>query len=386
MQPLSATTSASPSIATPASPARVAGPTRGAQTTPAGVAANTRSSGPTDVSDSEADVLAAFRGQPHDWLDVGHSRLAYWRFGQGPDLVFVHGWPLHSATFRKLVPWLSSSFTCHLFDLPGTGQTVSNEGAPVDIHSHATTVRSAIDLLRLERYALLAHDSGGLIARMVAADDERVTALVLGNTEIPDHTPLLVVLFALLAKRRGGSDLLGRMLGVRSLRRSFLAFGGCFDDLDQIEGAFHEFFVEPLISSPERARGQMGLLKTIDSHTVAGLAQVHARLRAPSLLIWGAGGPVFPARQSAAYARAIRRRRRALRHRRRQALRPRGTPARVCQSCKAVFAAGVCRRRAQPRRSIGAMRGRGVGDGVRQSSRSLPAASSVQSVAFHSNQ
>src|SRR5262245_53887289 len=74
----------------------------------------------------ERDVIAAFRGPPRAFLDVGHSRLAYRRFGQGPDVVLVHGWPLHSATFRRLVPLLADAFTCHLFDLPGAGQTESN--------------------------------------------------------------------------------------------------------------------------------------------------------------------------------------------------------------------------------------------------------------------
>jgi hypothetical protein len=34
----------------------------------------------------------------------GHGRLTYYRFGQGPDVVMIHGWPLHSATFRSTSP------------------------------------------------------------------------------------------------------------------------------------------------------------------------------------------------------------------------------------------------------------------------------------------
>ena len=116
------------------------------------------------------DVTASFCGPPHSFLDVGHSRLAYRRFGQGPDVVFVHGWPLPSGTFRKLVPLLADAFTCHLIDLPGAGQTESGEGVPIELVAHATTLRRTIDLLGLERYALLAHDSGGFIGFELGAD------------------------------------------------------------------------------------------------------------------------------------------------------------------------------------------------------------------------
>jgi hypothetical protein len=120
---------------------------------------------------AEADFEAAFRGAPHRFLDVGHSRLAYWKFGRGPDLVFVHGWPLHAATFRRLLPYLADAFTCHLVDLPGTGQTRSTPGARIDLLAHAVTVRAAIDLLGLSRYAFVAHD----VSKLPVAANLRVT-------------------------------------------------------------------------------------------------------------------------------------------------------------------------------------------------------------------
>jgi hypothetical protein len=50
---------------------------------------------------TEATVSAKLRGAPDRMLDVGHAKLAYYRFGQGPDVVCVHGWPLHAATSPK---------------------------------------------------------------------------------------------------------------------------------------------------------------------------------------------------------------------------------------------------------------------------------------------
>jgi pimeloyl-ACP methyl ester carboxylesterase len=61
-------------------------------------------------------------------------------------------------------------------------------GAPIDFVSHAQSLRKAIDAMGISSYALLAHDSGGFVACLTAAEDPRVTALVL-STEISATRP-----------------------------------------------------------------------------------------------------------------------------------------------------------------------------------------------------
>jgi pimeloyl-[acyl-carrier protein] methyl ester esterase len=43
--------------------------------------------------------------------------------GEGPDLVMLHGWSMHSAVWHDLADALASRFTLHLVDLPGHGQS-----------------------------------------------------------------------------------------------------------------------------------------------------------------------------------------------------------------------------------------------------------------------
>ncbi len=43
--------------------------------------------------------------------------------GQGPDLVMLHGWSMHSAVWHDLAEKLAEHFTLHLVDLPGHGQS-----------------------------------------------------------------------------------------------------------------------------------------------------------------------------------------------------------------------------------------------------------------------
>jgi len=243
------------------------------------------------VPRSAREASEAFAARPRH-VDVPGGRLAYWRFGHGPDVVFVHGWPLHAATFRALVPLLAPRFTLHLFDLPGTGRTEWT--GPIGIAEHATTVRRAIDTLGLERYAFVAHDSGGAIARLVAADDPRVRGLILGNTEIPGHHPWLVKLYAIAAKTPLLATLLVSGMRAGVVRRSFLGFGGCFADPHFVDGEFGDLFVRPLTSSTRVAEGQMALAKTLDFALMDTLERVHARITAPTLCVWGPGDPFFP--------------------------------------------------------------------------------------------
>jgi len=243
---------------------------------------------------AESDAAAAFRRGPDERLDVGHSRLAYWRFGQGPDVVLLHGWPLHSATFRRLVPLLAEDFTLHLFDLPGTGKTEWDRDAPIDVVSHATTARRAIDALHLSRYALLAHDSGGAIARMVAAGDDRVSGIVMGNTEIPGHRPWLIRLMVSLQSLALTRGLLFALMQSRLVRQSSLGFRGCFTDPAYVHGEFTDLFLAPLFASKRAAYGQFALLRNLDFGALDRLVEVHARIRAPVLCVWGPDDPFFP--------------------------------------------------------------------------------------------
>lgn len=250
-------------------------------------------SAPTTDDLDEAAVTAAFARGADRHVDAGPGRLAYWRFGRGPDVVMVHGWPLHGATFRRIIPALAKRFTLHVLDLPHVGQSEWPKELPSDLESHAKALRKAVDSLGLRSFAYLAHDSGGGIARFAAAGDERVKGMVLGNTEIPAHHPWQVKVFVALGKLGLRSVLLGS-LRVRALRHGPLGFGGCFRDPSYADGPFGDIFVKPLFASRRAADGQLALARDLDFRTLDRLEGVHTRIAAPVLLVWGAEDPFFP--------------------------------------------------------------------------------------------
>jgi pimeloyl-ACP methyl ester carboxylesterase len=230
-------------------------------------------------------------GTPHARIPVSHGRLAYYRCGQGPDVVAVHGWPLHAATFRRVLPALARRFTVHLIDLPGAGATEYD--ARVTFEGSAAAIREAMDTVGLRRYALLAHDSGGVIARLVAADDPRVCGLVLMGSEMPGHHSFLLQTYLWVSKIPVLATWLMRAMQIPFLRRSRLAFGNCFTSPDYADGEFARLFTEPL-RDPNVVRGHLAILDAFTFDLVDRLVDVHARIQAPTLCVWGERDPIFP--------------------------------------------------------------------------------------------
>ena len=244
------------------------------------------------ISAQEASDL--FRRPPDQFLDVGAGEVAYRCVGTGPDVLFVHGWPVSSATFRTLLPHLCDHVTCHLIDLPGAGSSSFSADTTLTVDQHIRTVRRVVDLLALKDVAVVGHDSGGLIARHAVAADPRVRAMGLIDTEQPQGLSRRFRMF--LAGRRlpGYGAGLGWVAGRPRLRRSGLVLGDAFADRSLLDGEFDEFFLQPLHTSRERRRAAIKVLRSFDEQYVRDLAAVHQKIDVPVQLVWGSEDAFFP--------------------------------------------------------------------------------------------
>ncbi len=240
-----------------------------------------------------AEASDLFRREPDRFLDVGAGEVAYRVVGSGPDVLFVHGWPVSAATFRKLLPYLVDHVTCHLIDLPSAGSSRFDADTPMSIHQHIESVRTVVDLLELDQVAVVGHNSGGMIARHAMVGDPRLRAMGLINTEPPDPGWRFK---SFVASRRlpGLSAGLGWVAGKPRLVRSKAVFGDAFADRSLLGGEFDEFFLAPLHESPARRDAAVKLLRSFDMKHVTDLTGIHRRLDMPVQLVWGDKDPFFP--------------------------------------------------------------------------------------------
>lgn len=243
---------------------------------------------------TDADAAQLFRSPPHRLLEIDDVAVAHRVVGTGPDLLFVHGWPVSGATFRRLLPHLVDHRTCHLIDLPGAGDSVWSSGSELSLGRHITVVPRVVDRLGLEDFTVVGHDSGGLIARHALVGDPRVRSMVLIDTEHPNRPSAMFRAFVSLRHLPCVEPALGWIAGSPRVARSRLIFGGAFVDRALLGGEFAEFFLRPLHADRRRRAAAAQVLRSFDPGLVASLADVHRRIDVPVRLVWGEDDPFFP--------------------------------------------------------------------------------------------
>jgi haloalkane dehalogenase len=234
-----------------------------------------------------------FRRGPDRYVDVGEGEAAYWRVGEGPDVLFVHGWPVSGATWRCLLPHLVDHVTCHVIDFPSAGWSRFTDTTVLTVDQHVATVRRVVDVLGLDSVAVVGHDSGGLIARHAMVGDTRLRTLGLIDTE-PRDVGWRFRSFIAARRLPGVGAGLGWVAGRRRLRRNPMVFGGAFVDRSLLDGEFDEFFLRPLREDRRRRDAAVRVFRSFDMQLVHDLDEVHRRIDVPVQLVWGAHDPFFP--------------------------------------------------------------------------------------------
>lgn len=96
------------------------------------------------------------------------------RFGQGPDLVLLHGWGMNGAVWHGIVPALAARYRVHLVDLPGFGNSPLAGEAEYSLPWLAEQVAAILP----EQCHLLGWSLGGLVASQLALNHpERLHSL-----------------------------------------------------------------------------------------------------------------------------------------------------------------------------------------------------------------
>ena len=235
-----------------------------------------------------------FRSAPDDFIEVGNGAAAYRKVGSGPDVLFSHGWPVTSATYRCLLPILAEHVTCHLIDFPGAGDSRFDRTADISMAAHAEALRRTADELGLTHFGVVGQDSGGLIARLAFAGDERVHGWGLIDTEQPPKPSWRFRSFVHLRSVPGFEKILRLVVTQRQIRRNPFVLGDVFQDKNRLDGEFDEFFLRPLRDDPERLWAAGQLLRRFDLGLFPRLTALHRQIESPVQLVWGGRDPFFP--------------------------------------------------------------------------------------------
>jgi pimeloyl-ACP methyl ester carboxylesterase len=118
-----------------------------------------------------------------EFVDVGGTRLYYYAAGSrggGDPVVFLHGFPGSSHSWRQITPLMPEGRRLVVMDLMGCGRSDGPQGRPGSIATHAALVRGLLDDLAIARTALVGHGLGGAIAQALTLEQpKRISGLAL---------------------------------------------------------------------------------------------------------------------------------------------------------------------------------------------------------------
>lgn len=106
--------------------------------------------------------------------------------GQGPTVVFLHGWRLSKKTWAKVCRDLSrAGYRAIAIDLPGFGQSQLERAYNLDDYGEA--VAEILKKMGIKKYTLVGHSFGAKVALQLAASNSNVQNLVLcsANFNLP---------------------------------------------------------------------------------------------------------------------------------------------------------------------------------------------------------
>lgn len=110
---------------------------------------------------------------------VNGARLYYDSVGQGPAIIFHHGYTGSHDSWEEVVPALSDRFRCVVMDCRGAGDS-EHTADGYTIEQYAADVVGMADALGIDRFTYVGHSMGGVIGMELALSyPQRLEKLVL---------------------------------------------------------------------------------------------------------------------------------------------------------------------------------------------------------------
>jgi len=228
--------------------------------------------------------------------EFGNCKIALRQIGEGSDLLLIHGFPTHGYTWRKILPYLTPHFRCHIVDLPGLGDSSWTKETDFSSEAQADRLIDLMQQLGIKRYAIAAHNSGATVSRIMALKQpEAVSHLVVFNTEMPMHRPPWIPFYQAIGLWPLVPYVIRQLLKAKWFVQSPMGFREFYSNKQLLKVDENiSPYTNPVVKSHEKAIGAFKYLKGIDWKWVDRFEKEHANIRAEILFLWGVNDKTFP--------------------------------------------------------------------------------------------
>nr|WP_297916163.1 alpha/beta hydrolase [uncultured Allomuricauda sp.] len=242
------------------------------------------------------NAIEIYQGLVLQKVKIVEATLGLRQIGEGKNLVVIHGFPTHGYTWRKLLPRLSSNFKCHVLDLPGLGSSEWTEKTDFSSKSQAGFVMALMEKIGIDKYSLIAHNSGATVARYIAiVQPKKIENLIVLNTEIPNHRPPWIPFYQKVGLLPFVPRLIRILLKQKGFVTSPLGFREFYTKKSMLDVESNiSPYTKPVIDSQKKTIGAFKYLKGIDWVLVDAFKNLHGSIKARTLFLWGEDDRTFP--------------------------------------------------------------------------------------------
>ncbi len=234
----------------------------------------------------------------HRVIDTGSGPVGYLDVGSGRPALFVHGIGTGGLLWRNVIDALRGERRCVAVDLPLHGRTPVRPDQDLSLTGLARVVEDFCAALDLTGADLVANDTGGAVAQIVAAHQpHRFATFTLTNCETQGNVPPRAFKPAVLMARAG---LLAPVFGPGLLRDLTTArkrvYAKGFQDIERLPLDVVRAYLEPLIGTKERAKQHQRWIASLHNRDMVAIEPALRRLTVPTLMVWGTDDVFFDIR------------------------------------------------------------------------------------------
>jgi pimeloyl-ACP methyl ester carboxylesterase len=231
------------------------------------------------------------------FVETDSGVVSYVDVGVGRAALFIHGVGTSGYLWRNVVAALEGERRCITLDLPLHGRTPARPDQDYSLTRLARVVEDFCAALDLTGVDLVANNTGGAIAQIVAAHQpERLATLTLTNCETRGNVPPLAFKPTVWLARMGLLAPLRprRLDNLRRLRKLF--FGVGYENVEALPEDAVRAYLEPLVGTPQAAREFQRWLASLNDRDLIAVDDGLRRLAVPTLVVWGTGDIFFRVR------------------------------------------------------------------------------------------
>jgi pimeloyl-ACP methyl ester carboxylesterase len=240
--------------------------------------------------------MVTTRSGPVAYLESEPTASAGSNSSELPVAVFVHGIGTSSALWRKGMQRLGDARRCIALDLPLHGRTPAEPDLEFSLNAMADVIRDFCDALGLKEFDLVANDTGGAIAQVLAVrEKQRIRSFVLTNCDTQSNLPPKAFLPTVWMAKTGLLALGSRWV-VRKDALARRAYAGTYENLRRVPAEQIRDWVQPVFGTRERARHFQRWVAGLNDKELVAIEPALRAFEAPTLILWGTGDKFFTLR------------------------------------------------------------------------------------------